>query len=304
MRAVSVSRFGGLDALQVIRREVPQPRNDEVLLRVHALGINPLDWKLRGGDAFRDHFGVPPFVPGWDVSGEVVETGGRVTEFEPGAAVFGLLNFPAPAGGYAEYVSAPARELVRKPDALDHHSAAALPLAGLAAWQALFGEGRLSTGQRVLIHGAAGGVGHLAVQLAKRHGATVVASASGRNLEYLRGLGADETIDYTVDQPFANLDWVDVIVDAGGCRDNEQLLASLVRWGRYIVLCGQRSPSPRLQYLKLRPDLRTLGSLADMAADGSLQLTVTTVPSLEGIVQAHTMSESGHVRGKIVVTVR
>ncbi|MFP4485024.1 MAG: NADP-dependent oxidoreductase [Spirochaetota bacterium] len=303
MVAVVVRSFGGLEALSVERAEVPRPRSDEVLIAVKAIGINPLDWKVRRGESFAEALGPPPFVPGWDVSGEVAEVGPRVTSLTEGQEVFGLVNFPSPGGAYAEYVVAAAGDLLPKPEGLSHAEAAALPLAGTAAWQGLFRDGKVTSGHRILIHGAAGGVGHIAVQLAKWKGATVVASASARNLEYLSRIGADETVDYTAERPFEGIDWVDLILDAGGCSDNPELMAALVRWGRYIVFCGRRAPSPRLHYFKLKPDRKALSMLATLAAEGTVRLTTTSVPSLESIAQAHSMSESGHARGKIVVPV-
>jgi NADPH:quinone reductase-like Zn-dependent oxidoreductase len=303
MSAVVVRSFGGLEVLRVERTEVPRPRSDEVLIAVKAVGVNPLDWKVRRGEVFTDAFGSPPLVPGWDVSGVVAQAGARVTSLTEGQEVFGLVNFPAPGGAYAEYVTAPAGEVLPKPEELTHAEAAALPLAGMTAWQALFKDGKVTSGHRVLIHGAAGGVGHIAVQLARWKGATVVASASARNLEYLSRLGADETVDYTAERAFEGLDWADLVLDVGGCSDNPDLMATLVRWGRYIVFCGRRTPSPRLHYFALKPDRKALATLAGLVANGTVRLTATSVPSLESIAQAHSMSESGHVRGKIVVPV-
>jgi NADPH:quinone reductase-like Zn-dependent oxidoreductase len=301
MDAVVVRTFGGLEALRVEQREIPQPGNDEVLVAVKTIGINPLDWKVRRGEAFADEFAGKPAVLGWDLSGVVSDVGRRVTSFKPGDAVYGLVNFPAPAGAYAQYAAAPASDLLPKPEGLTHTQAAALPLAGMAAWQALFTDARITSSQRVLIHGAAGGIGHIAVQLAKWTGATVVASASERNAEYLTRLGADEVVDYNADRAFDGLSSVDVILDLGGCEDQPGLLSALVRWGKHIVFCGRRSPSPRLKYFSLRPNRQNLAKLSELVVQETVRLSTTTVPSLESIAQAHSMSESGHVRGKIVV---
>ncbi|NBC28937.1 MAG: zinc-binding dehydrogenase [Spirochaetes bacterium] len=301
MDAVVVRIFGGLDVLRAEQREIPQPGNDEVLVAVKTIGINPLDWKVRRGEAFADHFAGRPAVLGWDLSGVVSQVGRRVTSFASGDEVYGLGNFPAPAGAYAEYTTVPANDLLRKPDQLTHIQAAALPMSGMAAWQALFTDARISGSHRILIHGAAGGIGHIAVQLAKWAGATVVATASARNAEYLTRLGADEVIDYNAERAFEGVSAVDVILDLGGCTDNPELLSTLVRWGKHIVFCGRRSPSPRLKYFALRPDRQSLEKLANLVIDGTVRLSTTTVSSLESIAQAHSMSESGHVRGKIVV---
>jgi NADPH:quinone reductase-like Zn-dependent oxidoreductase len=304
MVAVRIHGFGGLDELHLEELPIPQPRHEEVLIHVAAIGISPMDCRARRGEVFTEALTPLPAVLGWEVSGTVASVGARVTDFVVGDEVFGLLNYPGPAGGYAEYVTAAAGELVRIPAGVSHGDAAALPLSGPAAWQSLFEVGKATSGHRLLVHGAAGGVGHIAVQLAKWKGATVVASASARNLEYLGGIGADEVVDYTADRAFENVNWVDLIIDSGGCEDNPELMQSLVRWGRHVVLCGKRTPSPRLEYFTLRPDTGTLEQVAELVAAGELRLNTTLVPGLEGIAQAHSMSESGHVRGKIVVTLR
>jgi len=304
MAAVRIHEFGGLDELHLERVPVPQPGHDEVLIHVASIGINPLDCRVRRGELFAESLTPLPAVLGWEVSGTVAAVGARITSPAVGDEVFGLVNYPGPAGAYAEYVSTPAAALLQKPPGLSHVDAAALPLSGLSAWQSLFEAGKATSGHRLMVHGAAGGVGHIAVQLAKWKGATVVASASARNLEYLSGIGADEVVDYSAERAFENLNWVDLIIDTGGCEDNADVLGALVRWGRYVVLCGKRTPSPRLQYFTVRPDTGVLAELARLAAEGLLRLNTTSIPGLEGVAQAHSMSETGHVRGKIVVTLR
>src|SRR5687768_17434529 len=171
MRAISQDVLGGPDVLKVIEKDRPEPGLTEVLVRVHAAGVNPTDWKHRAGGLY---LGRPPFVLGWELSGVVEATGLGVTLLKPGDEVFGMLTYPQGAGAYAEYVTAPSRRFVRKPDSIDHVQAAALPLAGHTAWQSLVDTAGLGTGQRVLIHAAAGGVGHRAVQVPKARGADVL----------------------------------------------------------------------------------------------------------------------------------
>jgi NADPH:quinone reductase-like Zn-dependent oxidoreductase len=194
MKAVSQDELGGPEVLKLVNLPTPQPGVSEVLIRVHAAGVNPIDGAQRQTGAF---VGQPPFVLGWDVSGTVEAVGPGVTLYEPGDDVFGLLPFPQGHGAYAEYVVGPTRAFVRKPDRLDHVQAAAIPMVGLTAWQALVDTARVGEGIRVLIDAAAGGIGHLAVQIAKARGAYVTALASTANLDYVRSLGADEVIDHT-----------------------------------------------------------------------------------------------------------
>lgn len=193
MRAVMMRSNGGPQVLAVEDVAPPTPVLTEVLVRVRAAGVNPVDAYVRSG-AFP--LVKPPAILGWDLSGVVEEVVPGVTRFRVGDDVFGMPMFPRAAGAYAEYVAAPARQLARKPTALDHVHAAALPLAGLTAWQALVDTANVSAGQRVLIHAAGGGVGHLAVQIAKARGAYVIGTASRSKYEFLRELGADEVLDY------------------------------------------------------------------------------------------------------------
>lgn len=196
MRAVTINEFGGPDVLTTGRIARPEPLPTEVLVRVHAAGINPVDWKTRAGHGMAG-LQTLPLILGWDVSGVVEEVGFGVTTLAPGDEVYAMPWFPRPAGAYAEFVTAPSRQFARKPDSLSHVEAAALPLAALTAWQALVDTARVTAGQRVLVHAAAGGVGHLAVQIAKHLGAEVIATAREPRHAWLKELGADETIDYT-----------------------------------------------------------------------------------------------------------
>src|SRR5687768_4430002 len=213
MRAMSQDVLGDPDVLHEVVLPRPEPGVSQILVAVHASGLNPTDWKHRARRAFLPE---PPFVLGWDVSGVVEAVGFGVTLFQPGDEVLGMLPYPGGAGAHAEYVTGPARAFTHKPSALSHVEAGALPLAGLTAWQALVDTAGVRAGQRVLIHAAAGGVGHLAVQIAKARGAHVIGTASAVNHDFLRGLGADEVIDYgTTDVAEAVRD-VDVVLDPLG----------------------------------------------------------------------------------------
>src|SRR4051812_41954321 len=194
MRAVSQQAFGGPHVLRLTDVPRPTPLPSEVVVRVHAAAVNPVDAVVRSG-AF-PMLGEPPFTLGWDISGVVEEVVPGVTRFQPGDEVYGMPYFPRSAAGYAEYVIAPSRQLAHKPRSLDHVHAAAVPLVGLTALQALDGVAALQSGQRVLVHGAGGGVGHLAVGIAKARGGYVIGTASAGKHDFVRGLGADEVIDH------------------------------------------------------------------------------------------------------------
>ncbi|MFP4010991.1 MAG: NADP-dependent oxidoreductase [Spirochaetaceae bacterium] len=306
MDAVVIHRFGGPEVLECTTVERPTPRLHDVIIRVRAVGISPLDWKTRTGEGLWDRGRRFPAVLGWDVSGTVAERGRLVGEFEEGDDVFGLANYPV-GGAYAEYVRVPMEQLVAKPQAVSHAEAAAVPLVGLAAYQALFEVGRLSQGKRVLIHGAAGGVGHIAVQLAKSCGAHVVGTASGRNLEFVRALGADEVINYATTPFERGTAPVDLVLDTVGGEVTERSHDVLSRHGVIVTLNGgfQRKGvgARRVLTLSLKPDQATLRKLANLLADGVVRTSVTTVSGLRAVSDAHRISETGHVRGKVVVTV-
>ncbi|MDQ1480615.1 MAG: hypothetical protein QOI44_1476, partial [Actinomycetota bacterium] len=234
MRAISQHAWGAADVLHEVQLERPQPLPTEVLVRVHAAGVNPTDWKSRshGGLGL---WGKPP-VLGYDVSGVVEATGAGVTLFAPGDEVFGMPRFPHQAGAYAEYLTAPSRHLARKPPSLNHVEAAALPLVGLTAWQALVDTAVVRPGQRVLIHAAAGGVGHLAVQIAKARGAYVIGSASPAKHDVVRKLGADEVIDYRAVDFLDAVHDIDVVIDPVGGDYVERSLATLREGGILVTL--------------------------------------------------------------------
>src|SRR6185436_20651544 len=198
MRAIRQLSLGGPEVLELAEVPRPQPGPTEVLVRVTAAGVNPVDWKVRAGGGF---LGEPPFTVGWDVAGVVEGLGRGGTRFAPGDRVFGMPRFPHEAAAYADYVAAPARHFARAPASASDVEAAALPMAGLTAWQALVDTADVQPCQRVLVHAAAGGIGHLAVQIAKARGAYVIGTARAENHAFLAELGADEAIDYTRDDP-------------------------------------------------------------------------------------------------------
>lgn len=306
MRAVVVSQWGGPEVLTETELERPEPAMGEILVRVHAAGVNPVDWKTRASGAFIPWGPVPQV--GWDVSGTVEAVGPGVTVHRVGDEVYGMPRFPQQAGAYAEYVTAPARHFARKPASLDHVQAAALPLAALTAWQGLVDTAGVSAGQRVLVHAAAGGVGHLAVQIAKARGAYVIGTASAGKHEVLRELGADEVIDYrTTDFEDAVTD-VDVVIDGIG-GDYVQRSLNVLKPGGYLVTLPGPDGIPadtrgvRAAFVIVEPDLRGLEEIAALVEQGLLKPLVDTVLPLEQAAKAHEIGERGRTTGKIVLTV-
>ncbi|MEV8093627.1 NADP-dependent oxidoreductase [Kitasatospora sp. NPDC085879] len=310
MRAITQKSFGTPDVRVPTETDRPVPLAGDVLVRVHAASVNPVDAHVRAGAL--PLLGEPPFVLGWDVSGVVEEVVPGVTRFEVGDEVFGMPLFPRPAGAYAEYVAAPSRHFVRKPAGLDHVRAAALPLAGLTAWQALVDTAGLREGQRVLVHGAGGGVGHLAVQIAKARGAEVLATASAAKHDFVRSLGADHVIDYAAGDFAAGLSGIDVVLDGIGGGYGQRslpmlaedgLLITLVERGSAELTAAAAAAGRRFTGLTVEPDHVGLAALAELADQGRLRPHVQHVLPLEEAARAHELIESRGTRGKIVLTV-
>lgn len=297
MRAVLLRETGGPEVLTLEEVEDPAPGAEEVLLDVRAISVNPIEWKYRSGRIARSL----PAILGSDVSGTVHVS--RAASFAPGDEVFGF----ASSGADAERATASAAAVVARPPALSHEQAAALPVAGLTAWQALFDHGDLQRGQTALIVGGAGGVGHLAVQLAKRAGAVVVASGSTRNREFVLGLGADEYIDYTRQELATSASEVDLAFDTVGGAATASLLDT-VRPGGVLVAIASAPPEEvarergvRTELLGMRPDARQLAQLGELAARGELRVEIAEVLPLSEVRRAHELSEAGHTRGKIIL---
>lgn len=307
MNAIRVHEFGGADVLQYETAPQPEPAADEVLVRVRAAGVNRVDTAVREGN-----FGEVPFpwIPGWDLSGTVEAVGADVTEFEEDDEVYGLVRFPEPGNADAEYATMPANEIVEKPDRLDHTEAAGVPMVALTAWQALIDKGELSEGQRVLIHAAAGGVGHMAVQLAKSQGAHVIGTASGYNEEFLRDLGVNEFINYRETRFEEELDDVDLVVDAIGGDTREHSYEVLTEGGILAALVGELSDERAKEYgvharrVGVRPNAATLSEISELIDAGEVEPTISTTLPLADAPEAHEQIEEGHTRGKIVLRIR
>ncbi|KZO58528.1 NADPH:quinone reductase [Dietzia maris] len=308
MRAVQQQTLGEPDVLAVVDLPRPTPRTNEVLIRVEAASVNPTDWKHRATGGF---LGEPPFVLGWDLSGVVEEVGIGVARFSPGDEVFGMLSYPFGHGAHAEYVAAPAAWFAPKPASLDHVQAAALPLVSLTAWQALVENARIQPGQRVLIHAAAGGVGHVAVQLAKARGAHVIGTASSEKHDFLREIGVDEPIDYReVDIAEAVSD-VDAVLDTIGGDTSLASLRTLRPGGIVVSILPVGSDdlyreAERLGVRAVRmlvdASRHDLVSITDLVEQGSLRATISEVFPLEQVAEAHRRGETGRTTGKMVLT--
>ncbi len=314
MSAVVQHQFGGPQVLRVKQVPRPEPLPTEVLVRVCAAGVNPVDWKTRAGSGMVGVLGEPPFVLGWDVSGVVEQVGYGVTTLAPGDEVYGMPWFPRAAGGYAEYVTAPSRQFARKPAAVDHVHAAAVPLAALTAWQVLVDTAHVQPGQRVLIHAAAGGVGHFAVQLAKHLGAQVVGTASARHHDWLSKLGADELVDYTAARFEDTVRDVDVVVDLVGDGSDRTGTRSIgvLRSGGLLVEVPGLSPElakaahasgVRCGPFLVEPDGPALARIAELIDDGTVSVEVQEVLPLAQAAVAHEHGETDRTRGKIVLHV-
>lgn len=312
MRAVQAVRFGGPEALEPVEVERPSPISTEVRVAVAAAGVNPVDCKTRRGEGVARWVGAPPFIPGWDVAGTVDATGYGVTRLAVGDRVLGMPWFPRRAGAYAEHVTAPSRQLARVPDGMDLREAAALPLAGLTAWQSLVDTADLRAGQTVLVLGAAGGVGHLAVQVAKARGASVVASARPERHAFLRELGADELVDRTSVPTAQAAREVDVALDLLGGEHTRAALETVRPGGVLLavadgaderVLAEAERRGVRVSEPLVEPDGHGLELLLALMGEGRLRVTVEEALPLADARRAHERVEAGGVRGKLVLEV-
>jgi len=330
MNVIRVHEAGGPEVLKYEQAPVPEPGDGEVLVRVHAVGLNPPDWYLRDGmRSLPAELRPPidfPLILGSDISGVVATVGSDVTGFAPGDEVFGLIRFPQAIGeAYAEYVAAPASDLALKPRNVDHVDAAASAMSGLTAWQFLIDVGHtvvppfqsfvhrtvpLGPGTRVLINGAAGGVGHIAVQLAKWRGADVTAVASGAHEMFLRGLGADDVIDYTKVSAEQLPTGFDVVVDSVGGPATGRFLRTLKPGGALLpVFFGAVDPEQAahndifVSSTQVRANGTQLAQLGALLQSGDLRVKIDSTYPLRAASQAHERAERGHIQGKLVLTV-
>jgi NADPH:quinone reductase-like Zn-dependent oxidoreductase len=309
MHAVRLYHYGAADDLTYEETEQPEQQTGEVLIRVQAAGVNPADWKTRIGYGEPEGDLKAPIILGWDVAGVVEELGSGVSQFAPGDEVYGMVRFPEFGNAYAEYVAAPVTDLAKKPAILSFAEAAAAPLALLTAWQALFEAADLRSGQTILIHGAAGGVGHFAVQLAKWKGARVIGTASARNADFLRSLGADQVIDYTRERFEEVAQNMDAVLDTQGDETQERSYAVLKPGGILVAITQMPDESlAQAHHVKaagvlVRPSGAQLAQAADLFETGKLHVEVTHTLPLAEAANAHRLSEEGHTRGKIALLI-
>jgi NADPH:quinone reductase-like Zn-dependent oxidoreductase len=308
MKAIVINAYGNEDVLNYVEVERPEPKADEVLVKVHAAAVNPADWKIR--DGMGDRFGLKlPLILGGDIAGTIEEVGVEVKNFKQGDAVYGMTVSGGFSGGYAEYAAAKTDAIALKPDDLNFEEAAAIPIGALTAWQAMFDLAHLSSGQRILITGASGGVGSMAVQLAKAKGAIVIGTASGKNEQFVRDLGADEFVDY-MQQPFEEVvKDVDVVFDTVGGDTLERAFQTLKKGG-FLVSSVQIPSEEKARELGVeaarvfcQPSAPQLAEINRLIDEGKVKIHIETVLSLTEVKKAHQLSQSGRTRGKIVLQV-
>ena len=315
MKAIAIREFGGRDKLERMDLPVPEVGNGEVLVRVKGAGVNPVDWKIREGwlkDLFPHRF---PLIPGWDAAGIVEKIGPGVTRFTVGDEIFAYCRKPVVQGGaYAEYIALTEEHMAFKPRNTTFTEAAGIPLTALTAYQALVDAARVKSGERVLIHAAAGGVGGFGVQIAKDRGALVWGTAGSRNEDYVRSLGAERVIDYGRDDfrkvvRSAYPEGVDVVFDCVGGDVLKKSVEIVRKGGRLISIVDsldERSlgrADIRFGFVFVAPNSKELSELGQMVEQGRLRVHLEEVLPLEAAAKAHELSESRHTRGKIVLSV-
>ena len=309
MKAIVIHEFGGPEVLKYEDAPRPEPKEDEVLVKVMAAGVNPVDASIRAGHMRRFTGEKLPLIPGMDVAGVVEKTGAKITKFKVGDAVYAYLSFQE-QGGYAEFAIAKENETALKPKGITFEGAAGVPLAATTAWQALVDTAKIDNkGQTVLIHGASGGVGHLAVQIAKARGAKVIAVASTPNQDLLKELGADQTIDYTTTKFEEVVKDVDVVLDAVRGDTLARSYGVVKKGGIIVSITGQPDPAEcekrgiRGGSLMAHPDAKVLEELAKLIDEKKVKPVVSQVFPLNEAAVAHEQIATRHTRGKIVLKV-
>lgn len=306
MKAIRIHRFGGPETLVYEDAPKPEPHEGEVLIKVAAAGINPIDWKVAEGQMGQ----IPlPMIPGWDVAGTVEALGSGVSAFAVGEAVFAMAD-PGRDGAYAEYITVSAATLCPKPSSIDFPTAAAIPLAGTTAWEALTEQAELTSGQTILIHGAAGAVGGFAVQFAKAKGAKVIATAGADDLDYVRGLGADVVVDYKAEKFEDAAKGIDAVLDVVGGDTQARSWQTLRDGGVLVTTVGVSTASPDADARGIRgipfgahPDGAALAEIARLVEAGRVRPRVAAVLPLSEARQAQELAKGGHSRGRVVLAV-
>lgn len=308
MKAVCIYGYGGPEVLTYEDAPRPHPRTGEVLIQLHAAGVNPLDWKVREGLLKAEHQSTFPLVLGWDASGVIASVGSEIKRLKVGDEVYCRAD-TARDGAYAEYIVVEEESVALKPRSIDHVHAAALPMSGLVAWQALFEVAAVTQGQRVLIHAAAGGVGHLAVQLAKWKGAHVIGTASARNHAFVRKLGADQVVDHDTVRFETAVEPVDVVLDTLGGETQDRSWTVLKPDGLLVSLVSvpsaekARALGVRAAFVLGKASASQLAEIATLVDAEGVKVIVETILPLSDATRAQELSQRGHTRGKIVLRV-
>jgi len=312
MKAIILKGFGGADQLSAVDLPIPVPGQDEVLVKVHAISINPVDIKTREGKGVAGRIkDEQPIILGWDISGVITAVGSDVRDFKPGDEVFGMVNFPGHGRAYAEYVAAPAAHLALKPANITHQQAAAATLAALTAYQALYKKAPVQKGQRILVQAAAGGVGHFMVQFAKHLGAHVTGTSSAANKDFILGLGADEHVDYK-SGPFEDVvKDIDLVIDCVGGVIAERSIDVVKPAGTLISIPSGLGPEITEKARKrdinaffflVQSSGEDMKAIADLLEKGIIKPYVNHF-DFSQLDVAHQQQETGSTRGKIVLTV-
>ena len=313
MKGIILKDQGGPENLVIENLPIPEPKPAEVLVKVHAISINPVDIKTRrGGALYTSMKETPPVILGWDISGVIVSVGSEVKNLKEGDAVFGMINFPGHGKAYAEYVTAPAEHLAIKPPTITHAEAAATTLAALTAWQVLVHEAKIQEGQHLLMHAAAGGVGHFAVQIARYLGAIVTGTASISNREFLQQLGVNHFIDYRSQNIEDEAKNIDVVFDPIGGDTTARSLQVLKQGGTLVSIVGgvkdHLSPIIKEKNINAKNFLvhssgADMEQLAQLLQQGILKPHISHRFLFDEIAKAHQQIESGRTRGKVIVNI-
>lgn len=311
MKSVVVEAYGSVDEFKMTERQVPKVKGNEVLVEVHAVSVNPIDWKIRAGYLKEMMAFSFPIVFGWDVSGVVKEVGEQVNGFQSGDKVFAKADMTKP-GGFAECIVVEDNLLVKNPQHVTFEEAAAIPLAGLTAWQMLSDHAKVNEGEKVLIHAGSGGVGSFAIQFAKYIGATVATTTSRKNTDFVKDLGADIVINYEEEDFAEQVAAYDVVLDTLGGDVLEKSYDILKQGGRLITIAGQ--PNEELAqerniiatYINSSVNVEQLARVGGLVSEGTIKVAIAQVFPFreEGVREAHQLSETGHARGKIIVKVK
>lgn len=307
MKAIIINTYGNEDVLEYVDVERPEPKADEILVKVRVAAVNPADWKIR--DGMGESFGFKfPLILGGDIAGTVAAVGDSVENFKQGDAVYEM-TLSNLSGGYAEYAVTNAGAIAPKPESINFEQAAAIPIGALIAWQAMFDLANLSSGQEILITGASGGVGSMAVQLAKAKGAFVIGTASGRNEQFVRDLGADEFVDYTKQNFEEVVKDMDVVFDTVGGDTQEQAFQTL-RKGGFLVTSAQLPSAEKVResgveaaFVFCKSNAQQLAEISRLIDEGKLKIHIETVLPLMEVKKAHQLSQSGRTRSKIVLQI-